>query len=166
MIVSSRFLQPDPIGYAGGLNLYTYVGNNPLNWIDPWGLSKTWPWPKRWRWYHYPVAPVHAIFEVTAVPTEMVLNFPDTCKEAGRLGARRKRAVEGIIGGGPIPTTPGALGRRFSDWRRRITRDALAVPGSSLSGPVFAPTRSADFLIPAIEGSLKHCPSVDEEPQQ
>jgi len=22
------------------LNLYTYVGNNPLNWIDPWGLEK------------------------------------------------------------------------------------------------------------------------------
>jgi len=41
MIVSSRFLQPDPIGYAGGLNLYTYVGNNPLNWIDPFGLMPT-----------------------------------------------------------------------------------------------------------------------------
>ena len=33
-----RFLQPDPIGYAGGLNLYTYCGNNPLNWVDPWGF--------------------------------------------------------------------------------------------------------------------------------
>lgn len=36
-----RFLQPDPIGFGDGLNLYTYVGNNPLNWIDPWGLEKT-----------------------------------------------------------------------------------------------------------------------------
>jgi len=35
-----RFLNPDPIGYAGGLNLYTYVGNNPLNFVDPWGLCK------------------------------------------------------------------------------------------------------------------------------
>ncbi len=32
-----RFLQPDPIGYAGGANLYAYVGNDPLNNTDPSG---------------------------------------------------------------------------------------------------------------------------------
>jgi hypothetical protein len=33
-------LQPDPLGYAGGdLNLYSYVGNDGANLVDPLGLS-------------------------------------------------------------------------------------------------------------------------------
>jgi RHS repeat-associated protein len=33
-----RFISEDPIGLDGGPNLYAYVENNPLNWLDPWGL--------------------------------------------------------------------------------------------------------------------------------
>jgi RHS repeat-associated protein len=32
-----RFLQPDPLGYAGGNNLYAYVDDDPLNLLDPYG---------------------------------------------------------------------------------------------------------------------------------
>ncbi|MBI2526320.1 MAG: Ig-like domain-containing protein [Candidatus Rokubacteria bacterium] len=37
-----RFVSEDPIGFAGGdVNFYAYVRNNPLLWIDPWGLRYT-----------------------------------------------------------------------------------------------------------------------------
>ncbi len=41
MILKLRgLLAGDPIGLAGGLNVYQYAPN-PLGWVDPWGLAKS-----------------------------------------------------------------------------------------------------------------------------
>lgn len=38
---NGRWLARDPIEEQGGTNVYAYVGNNPLRWVDPLGLKVT-----------------------------------------------------------------------------------------------------------------------------
>jgi RHS repeat-associated protein len=38
---SGRFLSEDPLGFAGGdIDFYAYVGNNPVRFVDPFGLQR------------------------------------------------------------------------------------------------------------------------------
>jgi RHS repeat-associated protein len=37
----ARFISEDPIGFYGGINFYSYVGNSPTNFVDPSGWDQT-----------------------------------------------------------------------------------------------------------------------------
>jgi RHS repeat-associated protein len=59
-----RFISEDPIGLHGGINLYGYVGNEPVGRYDPYGWAEgpppSWPTPPSnipggpWTWYPDP----------------------------------------------------------------------------------------------------------------
>ncbi|MDP9350590.1 MAG: RHS repeat-associated core domain-containing protein, partial [Chloroflexota bacterium] len=40
---TNRFTQEDPIGLAGGINLYGFADSDPVNYDDPFGLCVPWP---------------------------------------------------------------------------------------------------------------------------
>jgi uncharacterized protein RhaS with RHS repeats len=59
---------PDPIGLAGGMNPYSYVKNNPVGFVDPFGLFES-PWYLSW------------------VPGQQMYDLGMTAVENGNYGA-------------------------------------------------------------------------------
>lgn len=122
-----RFLQTDPIGYAAGANLYAYVGADPINLVDPWGLDPD------------------TLDDVEVTGTRCGPNRPIKCG-LGNSGSvpflNERRGASGAMN----PTDPISELDDVVATGERLTPSPL-VMANSASGMFFTPEYLSDFAL-------------------
>ncbi len=104
-----RFINPDPIGFAGGLNWYAFADGNPVNYLDPYGLAYGNPvcGPDGQMYPSDPFAPGGAYYVPSAwkpdIMTSFVTGVAVGAVIAGAVTVGAPAAVSGLVAGG-VPT--------------------------------------------------------------
>jgi RHS repeat-associated protein len=90
--VSGRFTQQDPIGVAGGMNLYGFGDGDPINFSDPFGLSACCPS------LAFPHSGIYTAAQNVAGQQVVQLGIPEWISGPGGRGM--VKAVRGLVDAG------------------------------------------------------------------
>jgi RHS repeat-associated protein len=131
-----RFISEDPVEFAGGVNFYAYVGNSPINFVDPFGLARgDWWDPRSYDFSHYdPWDTVQDVGNVAEAFTD-ALTFGSASRLNDALGAGQyvnrcgighklgtaagivtTIALGGAMGAEAAEANAGEQGFEFSHW--------------------------------------------------
>jgi RHS repeat-associated protein len=129
-----RFTSEDPIGFAGGdVNLYEYVGNNPLKFIDPFGLSVITIFDRE--------KGEMKVIEIGGGESDALIEVNTfSGLFSGEGECRNKKNCDANKDQGPIPIGVYLIDNRhdtrFNDWRAKSYRLYRSEnPNDPLSGP-------------------------------
>ena len=140
--VVGRWTAKDPIGFGGGLNVYRYAGNDPVNYIDIDGLAvrlaenslvrffgdaaETYYEIAAWNWErgNYLSAAALSLFGATVEITPQMLEIVVACATGGRGGSRfpghdPTRAPKGFVWRGRPASIPGSKEGAYYNPRTR-----------------------------------------------
>jgi len=112
-----RYISQDPIGLAGGdVNLYVRVGNNPVNWVDPRGL--TWIYQQSTgNWSH--------VDDQTGATTNVGSGY------AGAGAGLNNPDMQNIPNVGPLPQGGYTIGPQ----QNNVTNNGTQLPASMILTP-------------------------------